>query len=388
MQTQTPTPQTKQSEAVAEAGQNEFQKLLQKTHRAVSVFETSADFAHAQRVAKMLIGSPMVPAVFRGEANLGNAVIAVDIAFRLKMNVLLVMNQIYIVYGKPGFSAQFCIAVMNTAADFGKIRYDRRDIGKLDVPYSYTVRGDNGSKAKKTGVETISDVEVVAWALEGKDKLPTGINTLAKAKATGLPILEGPPVSLSMAIKDGWFHRNDSKWQTMPEVMLKYRAATFFGRLYAPELLMGLQTIEELEDITGGSASEPAAAAVPIFTEAKPQQQPEPVKVLAPAKLKMVEEVTEALKIDETHSMGQAKKATAELPRTVETATTIARVKELAAKSCIGVGALIDYIVGIGSVAGDPASLEEIQMENETILSLLVEQWDDIASRIKNQKTS
>jgi len=30
--------------------------------------------------------------------------------------------------------------------------------------------------------------------------------------------------------------------------MLRYRAATFFGRLYAPELLMGMETTDEIED--------------------------------------------------------------------------------------------------------------------------------------------
>ena len=36
----------------------------------------------------------------------------------------------------------------------------------------------------------------------------------------------------------------------MPDVMLRYRAASFFGKLYAPELLMGLQTAEEVRDAT------------------------------------------------------------------------------------------------------------------------------------------
>ena len=35
----------------------------------------------------------------------------------------------------------------------------------------------------------------------------------------------------------------------MPELMLHYRAASFFGGLYAPEVLMGMQTTEEVNDI-------------------------------------------------------------------------------------------------------------------------------------------
>jgi hypothetical protein len=67
-------------------------------------------------------------------------------------------------------------------------------------------------------------------------------------KATGQR-LEGPPVSIDMAKAEGWFQKKGSKWQTMPEVMLRYRAASFFGRLYAPDVLMGMQTAEELHDV-------------------------------------------------------------------------------------------------------------------------------------------
>jgi hypothetical protein len=60
--------------------------------------------------------------------------------------------------------------------------------------------------------------------------------------------LEGPKVTLDMAKKEGWFGKSGSKWQTMPELMLRYRAAAFFGRLYAPEIMMGMQTMEEVKD--------------------------------------------------------------------------------------------------------------------------------------------
>jgi len=53
---------------------------------------------------------------------------------------------------------------------------------------------------------------------------------------------------MDMAVAEGWFGKAGSKWQTMPEVMLRYRAASFFGKLYAPELLMGIQTAEEIHD--------------------------------------------------------------------------------------------------------------------------------------------
>jgi hypothetical protein len=55
---------------------------------------------------------------------------------------------------------------------------------------------------------------------------------------------------MKMAKAEGWVSKNGSKWQTMPELMIRYRAAAFFGRLYAPEIMMGMQTMEEVIDVT------------------------------------------------------------------------------------------------------------------------------------------
>jgi hypothetical protein len=79
----------------------------------------------------------------------------------------------------------------------------------------------------------VQNLECTAWAIEKetRERIPS------------------PAVSIEMAVKVGWYGKSGSKWQTMPEVMLRYRAASFFGKLYAPELLMGLQSVEEMQDI-------------------------------------------------------------------------------------------------------------------------------------------
>ena len=53
-----------------------------------------------------------------------------------------------------------------------------------------------------------------------------------------------------MAKKEGWYSKSGSKWQTMPELMLAYRASAFFARVHVPEALMGISTAEENEDIS------------------------------------------------------------------------------------------------------------------------------------------
>jgi len=54
---------------------------------------------------------------------------------------------------------------------------------------------------------------------------------------------------MQMAKDEGWLGKQGSKWKTMPELMLMYRAAAFFGRLYAPDVTMGMQTTQEIADI-------------------------------------------------------------------------------------------------------------------------------------------
>lgn len=193
---------------------DEFKRLLDIEHQP-SVFAHPTMFAHAQRVARMLVQSSMAPDHFRGEENLGNAVVAVDIAFRLKVSPLLVMAQIYMVYGKPGFSSQFVVATINSSGKFSRLKFK----------------------------------------IEGKDD-ERGCIAYAKELESG-EILESTRVDVAMAKRQGWWGKKDSKWPQMTDQMLAYRAASFWGRLYAPELLMGLQTIEELEDTLTSPTTKP-----------------------------------------------------------------------------------------------------------------------------------
>lgn len=54
---------------------------------------------------------------------------------------------------------------------------------------------------------------------------------------------------MEMAKAEGWVGKSGSKWKTMPELMIRYRAAAFWGRLYVPEIMMGMHTMEEIEDV-------------------------------------------------------------------------------------------------------------------------------------------
>ena len=180
---------------------------------AQSSFFTNLDaFEAGQRVCKMLSSSSLVPTIYQG--NVANTFIALEMATRTGSSPLAVMQNLYIVHGRPGWSAQFVIAALNACGKFSPLRFE--------------LTGEGDKRACK------------AWAIE---------------HGTG-ERLEGPPVSVEMAKAEGWYSKNGSKWQTMPELMLRYRAATFFGRLYAPDILMGMRTSEELHDTMDGGAEQ------------------------------------------------------------------------------------------------------------------------------------
>lgn len=197
-------------------------------------FDDPEAFKQIQRVAKVFTSSQLVPTTFQGDANLGNAIIALNMAKRMGADPLAVMQNIYIVHGKPSWSSQFIIACLNSCGRYSPLRFK--------------IEGEGENRT------------CTAWAIE------KGTNER----------LEGPPVSIGMAKKEGWLGKNGSKWLTMPELMLRYRAATFFGRLYAPELMMGMGTAEEMLEV----GPERKETTKPVFVAAEPSE-PKPVQVVS-----------------------------------------------------------------------------------------------------------
>lgn len=209
----------------------DFDRLIEKAYEPFSAFGSISQFGDAQRMAKMLCASNIVPENYRGENNIGNCVIALEIANRIGASVLAVMQNLYIVHGKPAWSSQFLISCVNASRRFSPLRYEVSDPEpEREVSYKYTVYV-NREKTIKEGKIKIRNRTCRTWAVD----------------KTGQK-LYGPTVSIEMAIKEGWYTKEGSKWQTMEELMLHYRSATFFTRLYAPELTMGIRTEDEVSD--------------------------------------------------------------------------------------------------------------------------------------------
>jgi hypothetical protein len=184
--------------------------------KAISAFGGNvADFETGQRMARALAESDIVPTQYKGK--LSNCLVALEVAHRTGSSVLAVMQNLNIIHGKPSWSAQYIIAAVNASGRYTPLRFT------IEPKESLTVAG-----------QKVQNLECHATATD---------------KKTG-EVLKGPPVSIETAVKEGWYQKAGSKWPAMPELMLQYRAATFFGRLYCPELLLGMQSEDEMRDVS------------------------------------------------------------------------------------------------------------------------------------------
>ena len=208
--------------------------------------DTLQGFEGLQRAGKLLSVSPLVPKDYQD--NPASCAIALNLANRIGCDPLMVMQNLFIVQGRPGWGAQFLIATFNSCGRFTALRFEF------------------------SGTEGQDEWGCRAWAVE--------LSTNQR--------IQGAKVTIKLAKAEGWFAKSGSKWQTMPEQMLMYRCASWFIKAYAPEVSMGLQTKEELEDIDGEVIRDaPALAngsALPTLgTTASPAQPAAAAQVPAPA---------------------------------------------------------------------------------------------------------
>lgn len=182
-------------------------ELTTTTEKFIDNRPSALDFALIQRKAAAYAASTLVPKEYQN--NVPNCIIAVDLAQRMGANELMVMQNLVIVHGRPTWSAQYLISTVNTCGRFSAIRYE--------------FFGEKGA----------DDWGCRGWAIE---------------KATGEKLV-GTDITIGIAKKEGWYGKSGSKWQSIPQQMLMYRAGSWWTRVYAPELSMGLHTAEEAYDI-------------------------------------------------------------------------------------------------------------------------------------------
>jgi hypothetical protein len=200
-----------------------------------SVFSGIRAFEDAQRIAKALASSTLIPPQFQGQNGFANCLVALEIAGRMNISPFLCMQHLHIIHGRPSWSSAFIIAMVNGCGRFTPLRFE--------------ISGEGDSLA--------------CYAVA------TDIKTQQE--------LKGPTITMLMAKKEGWSTKSGSKWITMPELMIRYRAAAFWGRLFAGDLLVGLQTQEEVIDVETVKVSV-GIDELNAKVQAAPVVEPEPAK--------------------------------------------------------------------------------------------------------------
>ena len=161
------------------------------------------------KLANMMARSKIVPDIYRGDPD--SCFVACEMANRMGVSPIFIMQNLYIVNGRPAWSGQACISLINGTGLYG--------------PLDFVYVGEKGTPS----------YGCYAWATRKSDG---AIHT-------------GTVVDYAMAEAEGWTSKKGSKWLTMGDQMLRYRAAAFFARVYCPHALMGLKTVEEVKDIGG-----------------------------------------------------------------------------------------------------------------------------------------
>ena len=188
--------------------------IVSEKNEVSTPFSSAENFQKIFGIGKMFASSQLVPQNYQGKPM--DCTIAVDMANRMGISPMMVMQNLYVVKGKPQWSGQACMSLIRGSGDFKNVR-----------PI-YTGERNTDS-----------------W----------GCYIRAEDKATG-EIVKGTEVTIGMAKAENWYSKKDkygnetSKWQTMPEQMLAYRAASFFARVYIPNALMGVAVEGEVEDVS------------------------------------------------------------------------------------------------------------------------------------------
>ena len=174
----------------------------------------------AYRTAGMLSKSGLVPENYRNSPE--NCLIAIDLANRQGLSPMMVMQNLYVVKGKPAWSGSFCAAAINGCGKFS--------------PLEYVFVGEPGQFSFRCFARATRIVNGTVCASD--------------------------TITMQMAKDEGWMDKSGSKWKTMPKQMMMYRAASFFARAHCPEVLLGIQTMEEVQDVRGYEDPETATTTI------------------------------------------------------------------------------------------------------------------------------
>ena len=199
----------KKNELALAEGQNAVEMPESKAEYTLNYLDGQA-LKKLSSNAQVLSKSQLLPERFRNKPE--DVMLLMDLAARMKVPLFALAKAMYVVHGEIGLSGQFCISLINACGRFSA--FTPVYVGEPDSP-------DYGCY----GVAT---------------RLSDGV------------ICKSTTITIQMAQNEGWMR--NSKWKTMTDQMLAYRAAAFFARVYCPDVLCGLQTTDEITDVRGEEA--------------------------------------------------------------------------------------------------------------------------------------
>ncbi len=238
---------------------------IKKTGAAIGVqpdveidFFSKNGFDLACRIAKAFSTSDAVPSSFRqfnekkekhggitlveNPSAIGNCLVAIEVSKSVGLSMVSVMQNADVIQGKLRWSSKFQIAAVNASGRFSPLKFKLTNLGRIKAKYKE--KQDWNKELKKYNFAEheveIDNWECVAWAYE-----------LDENGRMTKEIVQSIPVTMQMAVEEGWYSKDGSKWQgSMRFQMLQYRAGTFFASIYAPDVIMGMgRSSEESGDV-------------------------------------------------------------------------------------------------------------------------------------------
>ena len=235
---------------------------------------------------KAMTNADGTPQLMENPNATSNCLIALNMANRMGYDPLMIMQNLYIIEGRPAWSSQFIIAAINACGKFDPLQFEIVNEGEKEIEYvnSYW---ENGKKLSNQATVKLENLTCIAWTTDKKGNR-----------------LQSDKISMEMAVKEGWYQKNGSKWQTMAGQMLRYRAAAFFGRIYAPEILMGIYAADEIRDFVDVTPE-------PVQQPVAQMQQQIPCYDINP----LLTQISAIETMDQVRAMGQSIKTLSENPK-------------------------------------------------------------------------
>ena len=188
-----------------------------QTTNVGQIADVFTNYERALSLAEKISKSDIIPTAFRGKP--ANVFVALEFAARVNLSPLMIMQECYVVNGSLSQSGKLGKALIDNCGLF--------------LSTEYVIENRDG--------------KTYCWLRAFK-------------RSTGA-LVDGPEVCVEELTA-----RHGKKWNEIPALMMRYRAAAYFLRAECPAVAMGLISVEEAEEIAPEVARPSARAVITAAT--------------------------------------------------------------------------------------------------------------------------